>query len=108
MAAVCSKHPHSHIVPAGTVCPRPGVAAHVLLAAPGLNDAPDAPEHSLSCMCCGESHTIVLSYLRPDLQDLHMRPVTLYNLETGEWGIHTMDKSDLLQEGPAWPDCVDT
>ena len=29
----------------------------------------------LTCMCCGETHDIVLSYLDPDNMDFHMRPV---------------------------------
>jgi hypothetical protein len=82
-AAVCSKHPDSEIVSASTVPPRPGSATHALITAPGLNDDPSAPEHSVCCLCCGEAHTIVLSYLRPDLQDLHMRPLTNKNPETG-------------------------
>jgi len=82
---VCPKHSLcSTIVPASTVRARPESAPHVLLAAPGLNDDPDAPEHSIPCLCCGEVHTIVLSYLRSDLQDLHMRPITVPNLATGE------------------------
>jgi hypothetical protein len=71
-------------VPASAVPARPGVAAHVLVAAPELNDTPNAPEHSVSCLCCGENHTLVLSYLRTDLQDLHMRPVTVHDPDTGE------------------------
>lgn len=82
-AAVCSKHPGSEVVQTSTVCPRPGSAGHVVITAPGLNDDPAAPEHSVPCLCCGEAHTIVLSYLRPDLQDLHMRPLTTKNPDTG-------------------------
>ncbi|KAF6255355.1 hypothetical protein COO60DRAFT_1641618 [Scenedesmus sp. NREL 46B-D3] len=31
--------------------------------------------HGFACLCCGEVHSVVLSYLRPELLDLHVRPV---------------------------------
>ncbi|WIA41615.1 hypothetical protein OEZ86_008975 [Tetradesmus obliquus] len=36
------------------------------------------------CLCCGEVHDVVLSYLRPELIDLHMRPVMERNHRTGK------------------------
>jgi hypothetical protein len=39
--------------------------------------------HGFECLCCGEVHTVVLSYLRPELLDLHIRPVMENNNNTG-------------------------
>lgn len=43
--------------------------------APAVMVIPGAEDNMHTCLCCGETHSLVVSYLRPHLKDLHMRPV---------------------------------
>lgn len=79
-AATCPRHPDSAIIS------RSQDSLPVAFVAreghePGR---PGPPAYSVPCICCHERHTIVLSYLRPDVYNLHMRPVLRPDKRTGE------------------------
>jgi hypothetical protein len=43
--------------------------------APAVLVIPGCEDNMHRCLCCEEKHSLVVSYLRPHLKDLHMRPM---------------------------------
>ena len=77
-------------------CPRHGtqkmIASHerrlkLAVPAPAVLVIPGREDNMHKCLCCGEKHSLVVSYLRPHLKDLHMRPVMVKTQSgKGGWG----------------------
>jgi hypothetical protein len=90
--ATCKSHGPGFVVRIEELHRALGTPAAALLSNPLAEAAAEVlgPEgvegfdpHGFECLCCGEVHTVVLSYLRPELLDLHIRPVMERNNNTG-------------------------
>jgi hypothetical protein len=65
----CHRHGTGGMVATHERQVKQGVPAPAVLVIPGCED------NMHRCLCCEEKHSLVVSYLRPHLKDLHMRPV---------------------------------